>query len=506
MNAEEQEDVEANWDELISMQTPGDGFARSATTLAQGGADLSESANPRVLIVDDEPICVKLLSAQLRKTGCVTEGASGGNEALLKAKASPPDLILMDVRMPGLDGYEVTRRLKADPQTVHIPIVLVTGLQEVQDKLNGLEAGADEFLSKPVDLPELIVRIKNLLKLRRYEEQLRHRASAGGFSLEQGVDAQSPNRPQFARILFLGGENGGRTTLRTHLEGQGFRVDVASYDADRLSADHLGTTDLVILNAELPGVDTFEICRRIKQGKAAVGIPLIVFTDRNDADRRIRYLSLGADDLLQWSVDPRELAARVGRLLNQKWYFDSLQVRYDSAVAASNNDGLTMLFNRSYFQRFLELEMKRSQRQNHPTSLILLDIDDFKSKNDTLGHVAGDRILSEVGLRIRSSIREIDMPARYGGEEFAVVLPYTDRPGAKVVAERIRRALSSEAFLLGDLCEIQVSASIGVATCPENGKGSVELTRAADSMVYQAKKEGKNRVCIMGPEAAPTPS
>jgi two-component system cell cycle response regulator len=167
---------------------------------------------------------------------------------------------------------------------------------------------------------------------------------------------------------------------------------------------------------------------------------------------------------------------------------------------ASSNDGLTDLFNHAYFKRFLDLEVKRSQRQNHPTSLILLDLDDFKTMNDSLGHAAGDLILSEVGRRIRGSIREIDLPARYGGEEFAVVLPYTDKAGAIVVAERIRKALASEVFLLGSqFSVVQVSASIGVATCPENGKLSGELIRAADSMLYQAKKEGKNRVCSTGP-------
>ncbi len=167
---------------------------------------------------------------------------------------------------------------------------------------------------------------------------------------------------------------------------------------------------------------------------------------------------------------------------------------------ASSNDGLTGLFNNVYFKKFLDLEVKRSQRQNHPTSLVILDLDDFKSKNDTMGHAAGDMILSEVGRRIRKSIREIDLPARYGGEEFAVVLPYTDRTGAAVVAERIRAALASEAVRLDPRVPAAVvTASIGVATCPDNGKLSGELIEAADARLYRAKRGGKNRVCSEDP-------
>jgi two-component system cell cycle response regulator len=213
-----------------------------------------------------------------------------------------------------------------------------------------------------------------------------------------------------------------------------------------------------------------------------------VITGSHDAEERVRFLSLGADDLLPRPVDMRELEARVDRLLKQKAHLDSLQSSYRSAVSAATNDGLTSLFNHACLKRFLELEVKRSQRQDHPTSLVLIDIDDFKSKNDTLRHAAGDLILGEVARRIKSCIREIDLRARYGGEEFAVVLPYTDRFGAAVVAERIRCAIASEEFLRGtSFAAIRVAASFSLATCPEHAKLAGELihrgrlpVRAAD--------------------------
>ena len=498
-SADEQKAREAGCDAYVAKPIDSAHFLGTVTKLLQGTRKPGEASRGRVLIVDDEPISVKVLSAQLHKEGWETEGVSGGEEAIRRARESSPDLILMDVLMPGINGYEATRRLKSDPATAHIPIILVTGLSDVQDKLDGLEAGADEFLSKPVNTAELTVRIKNMLKLRQYEEQLMNRALSHNLSVvRHGSDVLGRVQTASSRILLLDGEDSERSSFRDHLEELGHRVSAFGGEPEKLLAEHESTTDLVILDAALPGVDTFEICRRLKQEGAERRIPLVVIAGRDDPEGRIRYLSLGADDLLPRPVNHRELAARVGRLLRQQTYFDSLQSRYASALVASNNDGLTELFNNSYFKRFLDLEVKRSQRKNHPTSLVMLDLDDFKSMNDTLGHPAGDLILIEVGRRIRGSLRDIDLPARYGGEEFAVVLPYTDGPGAVVVAERIRTALESDSFLLGTAYSpVRVTASIGVATCPEHGKGSSELIRAADSMLYQAKEMGKNRVCHM---------
>jgi two-component system cell cycle response regulator len=454
---------------------------------------LRETGYARVLIVDDEPMSVRLLSAQLKSTGWVTQEARGGEEAIRLARENQPDVILMDVMMPGVSGYEATKCLKGDPKTTHIPIILITGLRDVQDRLNGLEAGADEFLSKPVDSTELIVRINNLLKLRHYEEQLKNIAISHGF--EQGKEETSDCSREPARILIFGDIDGESNGFQSHLEKQGYQIARSAKDVDRILSKSQPVADLIILDDRLNGVDTFEICQRMKNAEATKRLPLVVVTGIDDPDRRIRYLFLGADEMLVRPVDLRELAVRVERLVKQKLHLDSLQALYQSALIDSNNDRLTGLFNRAYFQRFLDLEIKRSLRNNHLTSLVILDLDDFKSKNDTFGHVTGDLILREVGKRIRSRIREIDMPARYGGEEFAIVLPYTDGVGALVVAERVRAGLASEPFLLGTpVSEIRVTASIGVATCPENGKISTELIQAADKMMYRSKSDGKNRV------------
>ena len=500
MSGDEQKAVAAGCDAYITKPLDSGRLlgAIGQFTRASAPAPTAAAGVVRVLIVDDDPQMVRLLSAQLSKEGHQTIGASGGEEAIRMAMQDPPHLILMDILMPGIDGYEATRRLKRSPSTAHIPIILVTALSDVQDKLKGLEAGADEFLSKPFNPAELAVRVKNLLKLMQFEEQLRFRALSvdSTFAAPAGAARADSGTP---RILLVCREGEECSSLRKHLEGQGYKVETPRNSAEDLFAGDQRTTDLVILDSQVTDADAREICSRLKEREDTRHVPLVVIAGPHDAEERVRFLSLGADDLLPRPVDPRELEARVGRLLKQKAHLDSLQSSYRSAVSAAANDGLTNLFNHAYFKRFLELEVKRSQRKNHPTSLVLIDIDDFKSKNDTQGHAAGDLILGEIARRIRSCIREIDLPARYGGEEFAVVLPYTDRSGAAVVAERIRSAIASEEFLRGtSFAPTRVTASIGLATCPEHAKLAGELIHAADSMLYLSKKEGKNRVSCHG--------
>jgi two-component system cell cycle response regulator len=497
MSGDEEKAIEAGCDAYITKPIDSALFMGTVQSLMQRAAPPAEVGNGRVLIVDDEPIVVDFLATQLHNAGWETVKASGGEEAIRAAREAPPDLILMDVLMPGINGYEATRRLKADQRTAGIPIILVTGLNGIEDTLSGLDAGADEFLSKPVSTAELIVRIRNMLRLKQYEEQLSRRPlpaidPAGGQALESAAAGAS----QPSRILLLQRAGGGEGGVRRHLEEMGYRVALSENVEDEMLAVRQGAADLVVLDAAHFGSDGLEMCRRLKENSATRRIPLMVIAGQGDPEGRIHYLSLGAEDLLPPPVDHRELAARVARLLRQKAHLDTLQSRYQAALLASNNDGLTGLFNNAYFKRILDLEVKRSQRKNHPTSLVMLDLDDFKSMNDTRGHAAGDLILSEVGRRIRSSIREIDLPARFGGEEFAVVLPYTDRAGAVVVAERIRDALASQEFAIGiPVSAVRITASIGVATCPEHATQAEDLIRLADTLLYRAKMQGKNKVC-----------
>jgi two-component system cell cycle response regulator len=450
----------------------------------------------KILIVDDEPLNVKLLSAALRSKEFEVVLAFDGLEALQKVAEESPDLILLDIMMPGLNGLEVTRRLKDDPNYQHIAIVLVTALDDAENKVKGLEAGADEFLSKPVDSVELQARVRSLLDLRNYREQLTARSESKPLLLATTQDDISYREDvSLPTVLLAEDSRKDAKLIQTLLMEEPLHLEVVRHGKQAIQRAKKGGIDLILLDVLLPDMNGFEICRLLKETEETRNIQIMMVTSLSDMENKIKGIELGVDDYLLKPVYGKELKVRIKALLQKKAFLDNLTSNYNTALNCAITDNLTGLYNYAYFRHFLSLEAKRSARRKDPVSLLMIDLDDFKLVNDTLGHLVGDALLGELGELLTNASREVDFVARYGGEEFVIALPFTDAKGARTCAENIRRRIEDYSFncLSSDVPK-KITASIGVATFPWDARSVEELIHKADQALYQAKKQGKNCV------------
>ena len=452
----------------------------------------------KILIVDDEPLNVKLMEANLLSGQYQTISAFSGEEALEKIKSDSPDLILLDIMMPGMNGYEVTERLKNNPATRNIPIILVTALDGSDNKIKGLESGADEFLNKPVNTAELLARVQSLLRLKQYQDQLKmHRDSKelltdpfrGNETLNGKIDLPS--------ILLVEDNEKDAQLIQMQLYGQPYSIRVVQTGEEALSCAQQEKIDLIILDILLPGVNGFDVSRQLKGNERTSSIQIVAVTNLKDMESKIKGLELGVDDYLVKPINMHELRARINALIKKKAYLDKLKTGYESAVHSAITDRLTGLYNYAYFHYFLENEIKRSERHHNPVALIMMDIDDFKHYNDSMGHLVGDEILKQFGRLISENIRDIDLGVRYGGEEFALVMPYTDLKGAIKSAERIKRLIKGHSFIIDAFPPARLTVSMGIAVHPSDAASITDLIQKADTALYGAKKSGKDSICIL---------
>jgi two-component system cell cycle response regulator len=456
-----------------------------------------ESKN-KILIVDDQPLNVKLLTAKLSNENFKLFEAQSGEEALEKASSFSPDLILLDIMMPGMDGYEVTRRLKADPGTRDIPVILITALDGSEDKAKGMEAGAEEFINKPVNTSELLTRVNSMLKLRRYKEQLKiHTEAKGSFDGTDDREVVGEGKKRMPSVLIVEDDLKDAKVIQSYLETEPYKISVATNGEEAISKTLQEDVDIIFLDVLLPRVNGFEVCRRLKENEQTRNVQIVMATCLGDLDSKLKGIELGADDYLIKPIDARELRARTDTLLKKKAYLDRIYSNYKMALNSAINDGLTGVYNHPYFKSFLELEIIRAERNIYPGALIMIDIDDFKKYNDSLGHWVGDVILRDLAQVIKSVVREIDLVARYGGEEFAVVLPYCKRKDSLTVAGRIKEAIHGHSFA-NEVSQLpgKITVSMGIAVYPSDASTLEDLIKRADSMLYKAKEEGKNKICV----------
>jgi two-component system cell cycle response regulator len=449
----------------------------------------------RILVVDDIPANVKLLEARLSAEYFDVITASNGTQALEICARSECDLILLDVMMPDMDGFEVCRRLKANPKTHFIPVVMVTALDSPSDRVRGLEAGADDFLTKPVADAVLVARVRSLTRLKMMTDELRMRALT---SLEIGL--QAPERSAVSdegtggRILLVDDRPSSYERLAPLLAAE-HSVDVEPNPTEALFHAAEGNYDLLIVSLSLENFDGLRLCSQARSLERTRQIPILAIADIDNNTRLLRGLEIGVNDYLTRPVDKNELLARARTQVRRRRYTDHLRDNVQHSIEAAITDGLTGLHNRRYMESHLQTLAEQAAMRSKPLALMILDIDYFKSINDTYGHDCGDDVLREFAMRIRKSIRGIDLACRYGGEEFVIVMPETDMHVASMVAERLRRSIAGEPFSIdrGNK-RIEVTISIGLATLEKKGEPIADVLKRADVALYRAKHDGRNRV------------
>ncbi|MBP2446338.1 PleD family two-component system response regulator [Rhizobium leguminosarum] len=449
----------------------------------------------RILVVDDIPANVKLLEARLLAEYFDVMTAADGYTALAICERNQVDLILLDIMMPGIDGFEVCERLKASQKTAHIPVVMVTALDQPADRVRGLKAGADDFLTKPVNDLQLISRVKSLLRLKTLSDELRIRAdTAHTMGIDDLTRAGEGRADETAQVLLVDGRANSQERLIRALKPVADVLALSDPQAALFEAAE-SAFDLVIVNANFDDYDPLRLCSQLRSLERTRFLPILIITEQVADEMVVRALDLGVNDYIIRPVDPNELVARSLTQIRRKRYNDRLRASVKQTIELAVTDPLTGLYNRRYLDNHLNVLFNRSMARGRPLSVLITDIDRFKQVNDTYGHDGGDDVLREFANRVRSTIRGADLACRYGGEEFVVVMPDTSPEIAAAVAERLRAAVESAPFTLKHAGEaLNVTASFGIASRIAAVLTPDQLMKQADLALYEAKNTGRNRV------------
>lgn len=465
----------------------------------------------RILVVDDELFFRSVLKNALEDQYDIIEGENG-EDAISHARALKPNLIIMDVEMPVKDGIDACRILKENAETRKIPVILFTSLSKKEDIARGLKVGADDYITKPMCLPEILARVGAHLRPKDYYVDLEQNDLILLLELAESISAiRNPMTILHLIVDKMAGMTGNARCSIVSINNEGVLFVKASSDLEihediKLElckypeiSKALNSKQPVIINdiKNDPLMDPVRTQVKSLNFNSIVVIPVIkkesvigtfllrMATPMSDGvTKRIHKLCQLVANL---SANALETAILFERTQTAQEYFEEMSIR----------DGLTKLYNHQHFYRCLEKEFSRASRYHTPLSLVFFDIDNFKRINDNYGHTYGDMVLGTIGQLTNSIARQSDIPARYGGEEFAIVLPNTPSEGALEVANRLGSIIREHPFegLDGE----QVTISSGTSTFTENNVQSCDqLVQLADKAMYNAKLLGKDRTSQEG--------
>lgn len=452
----------------------------------------------KILVVDDVLPNVKLLEIKLTNEYYDVRTAMNGPEALKSVQQDKPDLVLLDVMMPGMSGYEVCQILKENPETADIPIIMVTALTDTADRVKGLEAGADDFLSKPVNDIALFARVRSLLRLKMTMDQLAMRQHT---SDQLGMDQTNVTPMKLAadeaEVLVVEDCAPDAYKISEVLEKDKDHAVLVKCQTEALEKIEENQFDLILLSINLHNEDGLRLLSYLRSSNRSRHTPILLIANKDDTERLAKGLELGANDYIMRPFDSNELLARVRSQVRRKRYNDKLHENYETSISMALTDSLTGLYNRRYVTTHLEKQFELFNEQNKPFSVLMMDIDHFKKVNDTHGHDVGDEVLKEFAHRLKQSVRSFDLAARIGGEEFVAVLPETEVGVAAMIADRLRETIATDAFPISSAPgSLRVTMSVGVGEARRGDANTDTILKRADNGLYGAKNSGRNRVCV----------
>jgi len=461
----------------------------------------------KILLVDDELFFRTILKDGLKDRYEIIE-AENGEEGITLALECKPDLIILDVEMPVMSGLEACKVLKEKAATRKIPLIMFTALSKKSDIVRGLQAGADDYVSKPVSLPEVLARVDAHLRATDYYAELEHNDLLFLLQLSEKISAvrnpmtvlqliveKMSNIIDVARCSIISVNENGSATVRASSDFQGneeLGIDVWRYPEIQKS---LKTKQVVVVNdmkndpIMTPVREQIEdlhynsiIVVPVIKKESVIGTFLLSTASSNShgiTERVSKICQLVANI----SANALENAILFRSMKTTSEYFEEMAIR----------DSLTLLYNHRQFYNRLEEEFSRAKRYKTPLSLVFFDLDEFKFINDNCGHLIGDKILCQIGKIMKNVARESDVAARYGGDEFAILLPNTTQKGALDLANRLRTIIREHSFegLRGG----QVTISVGLSTFEnDNIQSFDQFVRRADEAMYKAKSLGKNQI------------
>ncbi len=454
----------------------------------------------RILIADNVATNRIILKVKLSAASYGVIPASSAAEVMQALTSEQPDLIVLDAALPDLDGISLCERIRGNPATTDIPVIVVSGIVDPDTRIAALRAGADDFLSKPLDEMVLLARVRNLIRSRALGAELRLREATAtrlGFAEARAGFARSE------RVLLVGHRPDVAASWRRAVSGEiSAEVEVMPYEQ---LLDMIGKSgrspDLVVIPASPDsGANGLILLAELRSRAQTRHSAIMVVHEQTDMQSAVAALDMGADDVLAASCGGVEMAMRIRRQLDRKAEADRLRATVEDGLKLAMVDPLTGLFNRRYALPHLARLAERAVAERRPFAVMVLDIDRFKRVNDRYGHSAGDVVLRAVAQRIRDNLRSVDLVARFGGEEFLVAMVDTDRAAAQVAAERLREIVSQTPITLpGDAGRLQVTLSIGVAIggLPDRATDDVDiLIDCADHALMWSKSGGRNQVRI----------